>query len=53
MLTGAIVRKEATGVYPMDKAIAIYARVSQDEQAKDYSLPTQLDGCRKFAAEKG
>ena len=33
---------------------AIYARVSTDEQAaKGYSLPTQLEACRKYAKEKG
>ncbi len=35
------------------KTVAIYARVSQDEQAKGYSLPTQIDACRQFAAERG
>ena len=36
------------------KRAAIYCRVSTDEQAKDgYSLQTQLDGCRKYAAEYG
>jgi site-specific DNA recombinase len=32
---------------------AIYARVSKDEQASNFSLPTQLDECRKYAALKG
>jgi site-specific DNA recombinase len=32
----------------------IYARVSTDEQAaKGYSLPTQIEACRKYAQEKG
>jgi site-specific DNA recombinase len=31
---------------------AIYARVSQDEQAKGYSLPTQLDACQKYATDR-
>ncbi len=32
----------------------IYARVSTDEQAaKGYSLPTQLEACRQYAAERG
>jgi len=28
----------------------IYARVSTDEQANNYSLPTQLEACRQYAA---
>lgn len=32
----------------------LYGRVSTDEQAdKGYSLPTQLEACRKYAAENG
>lgn len=30
----------------------IYVRVSTDEQGKGYSLPTQLETCRKYAVEK-
>ena len=32
---------------------AVYTRVSTDEQGKGYSLPTQLEACRKYAAEHG
>lgn len=32
---------------------AIYCRVSTDEQAKGYSLSTQLDACRKYAEVNG
>jgi site-specific DNA recombinase len=35
------------------KRAAIYARVSTDEQAKGYSLKTQIEACEKFAASKG
>jgi len=36
------------------KRAAVYARVSTDEQAeKGYSLPTQLEAMRKYAAEHG
>src|SRR5260221_5460896 len=31
----------------------IYARVSTDEQAKGFSLPTQIEECSKYASEKG
>ncbi len=34
------------------KNVALYARISQDEQSA-YSLPTQLDACRQYAAEHG
>jgi site-specific DNA recombinase len=35
----------------MGKRAAIYTRVSSDEQAENgYSLSSQLDGCRKYAA---
>jgi site-specific DNA recombinase len=37
----------------MTKRAVIYARVSTDEQTKGYSLPTQLEACRKYAAERG
>jgi len=36
----------------MKKQAVIYARVSTDEQAKGYSLSTQLDACRKYAIDK-
>jgi site-specific DNA recombinase len=32
---------------------AVYARVSLEEQASNYSLASQVRGCRKLAAEKG
>ncbi len=32
---------------------AIYARVSLEEQASNYSLPSQVRDCKKLAAEKG
>lgn len=36
------------------KRAVIYARVSTDEQAeKGYSLPTQIEACRKYAGEHG
>jgi site-specific DNA recombinase len=31
----------------------LYARVSTEEQTKRYSLPTQLEACRKYAEDKG
>jgi site-specific DNA recombinase len=37
----------------MSKRAVIYARVSTDEQSKGYSLPTQLEACRKYAEEQG
>ena len=37
----------------MMKRAVIYARVSTDEQGQGYSLPTQLESCRKYAAERG
>src|SRR5437867_1650637 len=38
----------------MSKRAIIYARVSTDEQAdKGYSLPSQLEAMRKYAADKG
>lgn len=38
----------------MSKQTAIYVRVSTDEQAdKGYSLPSQIEACRKFAEQKG
>ena len=35
----------------MTKRAVLYARGSTDEQAKGYSLPTQLDACQQYAAE--
>jgi site-specific DNA recombinase len=35
------------------KRAVIYTRVSTDEQATGYSLPTQLSECRKYAEMKG
>src|SRR5260221_511224 len=32
---------------------AIYARVSSEKQRDNYSLDTQLDGCRKYALDRG
>jgi site-specific DNA recombinase len=37
----------------MSRRAAIYARVSTDEQARGYSLQTQLEAGRKYAAERG
>ena len=37
----------------MSKQAAIYARVSTDEQAKGYSLTTQVEACQSFAVERG
>jgi site-specific DNA recombinase len=38
----------------MNKQIAvIYSRVSTEEQGRGYSLPTQVESCRKYAIEKG
>ncbi len=37
----------------MSKTAVIYARVSTDEQANNYSLPTQLEACRQLAHLKG
>jgi site-specific DNA recombinase len=37
----------------MTKRAATYSRVSTDEQAKGYSLATQVEACRDFAAQKG
>ncbi len=37
----------------MTKQAAIYSRVSTDEQAKGYSLSTQVDACLEFAKQHG
>jgi site-specific DNA recombinase len=38
----------------MSKNVAIYNRVSTQKQASEgYSLPTQLEACQKYAAERG
>ena len=37
----------------MTKQVAIYARVSTDEQAKGYSLKTQVEACQTYAKERG
>ncbi len=37
----------------MLKRAVLYARVSTDEQAKGYSLQTQLEACRNYAIERG
>jgi site-specific DNA recombinase len=31
----------------------VYARVSTEEQGRGYSLPTQVEGCERYAAEHG
>ncbi len=37
----------------MSKRAAIYARVSTDEQRGNYSIPTQLAECVRYADEHG
>jgi len=38
----------------MNRQTAIYARVSTDDQAeRGYSLPSQIEACKKFADQKG
>lgn len=37
----------------MTKRAILYARVSTDNQADNYSLPTQLEACRKYANQHG
>src|SRR5687768_3744230 len=38
----------------MNKQAAIYARVSSDDQAeRGYSLPSQIEACKRFAEQKG
>jgi site-specific DNA recombinase len=42
------------GHAPMGRIVAVaYTRVSTDEQAKGYSLQTQLEAIRKYSAERG
>ncbi|MGD0172857.1 MAG: recombinase family protein [Anaerolineales bacterium] len=35
------------------KSAVIYARVSTDEQSRGYSIPTQIEACIKYAADRG
>jgi site-specific DNA recombinase len=43
-----------TMISPSDIACAaIYARVSTEDQGKGFSIPTQLDACRKLAEREG
>jgi site-specific DNA recombinase len=51
MVSNQIQEVENTGTYAIPSII--YARVSTDEQAKGFSLPTQIESCRKYAAEHG
>ncbi len=37
----------------MSSNAVIYTRVSTDEQGKGFSLPTQLEACRKHAVDRG
>ena len=38
----------------MSKRVSTYARVSTEDQAKHgYSLPSQIEACRKYAEERG
>ena len=37
----------------LSKRAIIYVRVSTDEQAKGYSLQTQVEGCTRYAQEMG
>lgn len=37
----------------ISKRALIYVRVSTDEQAKGYSLKTQIEGCARYAEEMG
>ena len=37
----------------LTKRAIIYVRVSTDEQAKGYSLQTQVEGCMRYAQEMG
>ena len=38
---------------PAPASAIVYCRVSSDEQAKGYSLPTQEESCRRYCAERG
>jgi site-specific DNA recombinase len=50
----ASIARSHNGATPLSITAYIYARVSTDEQAaKGYSLPTQLDACRAYATERG
>jgi site-specific DNA recombinase len=46
-------RSENLGEVIMADRAAIYARVSTDDQADNYSLPTQVEACQQYATEKG
>lgn len=37
----------------MIKRAVLYARVSSEDQGKGYSLPTQIEACRRYADEQG
>jgi site-specific DNA recombinase len=37
----------------MNNRAVSYARVSSEEQSKGYSLPTQLEACKRYAEDKG
>lgn len=37
----------------MTKRAVLYARVSSEDQGKGYSLPTQIEACRRYADEQG
>src|SRR5688572_1969916 len=48
--------KDSASISPgerMTNRAAIYARVSTDDQAANYSLPTQVEACQLYAVEKG
>jgi site-specific DNA recombinase len=38
---------------PSTRYAAIYARVSTEDQADGYSLPSQVEGCQKLASQQG
>jgi site-specific DNA recombinase len=49
-----IADEEQQGERQMSKRVSIYARVSTEDQAKHgYSLPSQMEACRKYAEERG
>jgi hypothetical protein len=35
------------------RCAAIYVRVSSEDQVKGYSIPTQIEACRKLAEREG